>query len=72
MSRVTITLEDNNAGTVNQTISYEMAGKGVFDDNSQAHQYSRVILGLAAEFARDGVASITQDGKEDSGIILIN
>jgi len=66
MSRVTIVLEDNEQGTVNQTVSYETEGKGAFDDNSQAHQYSRVMLGLAGDFAKSNAPA----GKDGSGIIL--
>lgn len=74
MSRATIVLEDNPQGTVNQTVSYEMDGKGAFDNNSQAHQYSRVMLGLASDFAKSNMElakSNMQTSKEGSGLILL-
>ncbi|MFA6904310.1 MAG: hypothetical protein WC236_14645 [Gallionellaceae bacterium] len=67
MSRVTIVLEDNEEGTVNQTVSYEMDGKGGFDEKSQSHQYSRVMLGLAIDFAK----SNAPESKQEPGIILL-
>jgi hypothetical protein len=73
MSRVTIVLEDNEEGTVNQTVSYEMNGNGGFDDNSQAHQYSRVMLKFGSDIATSDTARKGVSGKseKESGIILL-
>lgn len=70
MSRVIITLEDNPEGTVNQTVAYEMEGKGGFDVNSQAHQYSRVMLKFGNDIAREGMDKPANS--EGSGIVLLN
>jgi hypothetical protein len=68
VSSVTIILDDNEQGTVNQTVSYEMDGKGGFDEKSQSHQYSRVMLGLASDFAK----SSAPESKQEPGIILLS
>lgn len=46
MSQVTITLADTEDGKVEQTTDYGES----FDKNSQAHQYSLVMIKLANDF----------------------
>lgn len=66
MSKVTITLEDDENGQVVQTVSYGEK----FDVESNAHQYAGVMLKLAGDFLVDGRTIAAPAGESTSLIVL--